>query len=78
MLKTKLTYSYLLWYVSSYRGEDYVAKGVRWPYRGEISSVPSTFSQNLEPEYITLNKDDTIAYIALQVNCTRPAVCVIT
>ncbi len=50
------------------RALDYFARGVRWPYRGELSENPTTFSQSIEPEYITLNTDDTKAYICLQDN----------
>ncbi|XP_033642109.1 mesenchyme-specific cell surface glycoprotein-like [Asterias rubens] len=50
------------------RAQDYLERGVRWPYRGEISETPTVFSQSIEPEYITLNGDDTKAYICLQDN----------
>ncbi|XP_022096908.1 uncharacterized protein LOC110982645 [Acanthaster planci] len=50
------------------RASDYVARGVRWPYRGQLSENLTSFSQSLEPEYITINKDATKAYICLQEN----------
>ncbi|XP_070560956.1 mesenchyme-specific cell surface glycoprotein-like [Ptychodera flava] len=48
--------------------EEYLAKGVRAPLMGQLPSLPSTFSQNMEPEIAALNMDDTIAYVALQEN----------
>ncbi|XP_077998497.1 mesenchyme-specific cell surface glycoprotein-like [Glandiceps talaboti] len=50
------------------RTEEYVARGVRAPLMGQLTFVPSTFSQNMEPEYAALNEDDTTAYIVLQEN----------
>eukprot|EP00057_Strongylocentrotus_purpuratus_P018885 XP_011673359.1 PREDICTED: mesenchyme-specific cell surface glycoprotein [Strongylocentrotus purpuratus] len=50
------------------RADDYVARGVRYSYRGQLDGVNHTFSQNLEPEYITYNYDDTKAFVALLKN----------
>ncbi|XP_038076297.1 uncharacterized protein LOC119744441 [Patiria miniata] len=50
------------------RASEYVERGVRWPYRGELSQSPTNFSQSMEPEYITFSKDETKAYICLQEN----------
>ncbi|XP_011675431.2 mesenchyme-specific cell surface glycoprotein isoform X2 [Strongylocentrotus purpuratus] len=44
------------------RAAEYEAKGVRYSYKN------STFSQNLEPEYVAISSDDSTAYIALQEN----------
>lgn len=41
--------------------------GVRWSFRN-ISSAATQFSQDLEPEYITVNDEGTKAYVALQVD----------
>ena len=51
------------------RVNDYVNRGVRNVYKGQISTrnVP-TFSQDLTPEYIVLNEEGTKAYVCLQVN----------
>ena len=45
-----------------FRADEYVSRGVRYIYR------ESTFSQDLEPEYIQISRDDTMAYIMLQVS----------
>ncbi|XP_053390949.1 uncharacterized protein LOC128553792, partial [Mercenaria mercenaria] len=37
--------------------------GVRWIYKGDNN----TFSNDIEPEYISFNVDESKAYIALQV-----------
>ncbi|XP_063965804.1 mesenchyme-specific cell surface glycoprotein-like [Lytechinus pictus] len=50
------------------RADEYVARGVRYPYRGELDGASDTFAQNMEPEYITYNHDDTKAFVALQEN----------
>nr|UYM80488.1 shell protein 2B [Novocrania anomala] len=50
------------------RADEYVARGVRWVYRGQGTNNATRFSQDLEPEYITLSKDESMAYIALQEN----------
>nr|XP_054768930.1 mesenchyme-specific cell surface glycoprotein-like [Lytechinus pictus] len=44
------------------RAAEYEARGVRYPFKN------STFSQNLEPEYVAISSDDSTAYIALQEN----------
>ncbi|KAJ8320632.1 hypothetical protein KUTeg_002219, partial [Tegillarca granosa] len=46
------------------RWQEFVAKGVRYIYRENGNS----FANDLEPEGITLNADETIAYVALQTN----------
>ena len=46
--------------------DEYAARGVRWVYRGEPGS-PNRLSEELEPEYVTLSKDETKAYVGLQV-----------
>nr|XP_054768656.1 mesenchyme-specific cell surface glycoprotein-like [Lytechinus pictus] len=50
------------------RADEYVGKGVRYSYRGQLDDGEHTFSQNMEPEYITYNKNNTKAYVALQKN----------
>ncbi|XP_011675784.2 mesenchyme-specific cell surface glycoprotein isoform X2 [Strongylocentrotus purpuratus] len=50
------------------RSDEYVARGVRYPYHGELDGANDTFAQNLEPEYITYNYDDTKAFVGLQEN----------
>ena len=49
------------------RADDYISRGVRWVWRGEGAGISNTFSQDLEPEYVALNKDESKAYISLQV-----------
>ncbi|CAH1778675.1 unnamed protein product [Owenia fusiformis] len=44
------------------RWNEFVAKGVRYVFRN------STFSQDLEPEFMAINSDETIAYVSLQEN----------
>ncbi|XP_072036605.1 mesenchyme-specific cell surface glycoprotein-like [Amphiura filiformis] len=60
------------------RADEYETKGIRRGYKGEISSMPSTFSQSLEPEYVTFNEDESKAYIALQENNAIAEVNVLT
>ncbi|CAH1230731.1 Hypp331 [Branchiostoma lanceolatum] len=50
------------------RQHEYAARGVRWVYRGEEAGVPNRLSEELEPEYVTLSKDETKAYVGLQEN----------
>ncbi|XP_072174718.1 mesenchyme-specific cell surface glycoprotein-like [Diadema setosum] len=50
------------------RADEFVERGVRYPYRGQLNNGSDTFAQNLEPEYITFNSNDTMAYIGLQEN----------
>nr|XP_054768551.1 mesenchyme-specific cell surface glycoprotein-like [Lytechinus pictus] len=43
--------------------------GVRAPYKGYLSGDSyNTFSQNMEPEYISISEDDRTAYVCLQEN----------
>ncbi|XP_077866854.1 mesenchyme-specific cell surface glycoprotein-like [Saccoglossus kowalevskii] len=48
------------------RADQYVSNGVRAPMMGQVPQISSGFSQNMEPEYVAFNEDDSIAYIALQ------------
>ncbi|XP_019614604.1 PREDICTED: mesenchyme-specific cell surface glycoprotein-like [Branchiostoma belcheri] len=50
------------------RQDEYAARGVRWVYRGEEIGIPNRLSEELEPEYVTLSKDETKAYVGLQEN----------
>ncbi|XP_002739468.1 mesenchyme-specific cell surface glycoprotein-like [Saccoglossus kowalevskii] len=50
------------------KADEYVANGVRWIYHGEGSGQMTTFSQDLEPESMTLSEDETTAYVVLQEN----------
>ncbi|XP_070560955.1 mesenchyme-specific cell surface glycoprotein-like [Ptychodera flava] len=50
------------------RANEYVENGVRAPLMDRFSFLPSNFSQNMEPEYVAINKDNSIAYIGLQEN----------
>ena len=45
------------------RIESLEEEGVRFVFRGNNN----TFANDVEPEYITLNSDETKAYISLQV-----------
>ena len=53
------------------RAGEYVQKGVRWVCSGNTgdSNEPiNTFSQDMEPEYVSMNEDDSIAFVVLQVS----------
>ena len=58
----------MLAYVS--RADEYIARGVRWVYRGEGANITTTLSQDLEPEYVTINGDESRAFITLEVSIT--------
>jgi hypothetical protein len=45
-----------------------VRRGVRWAYHGERSGERTRFSQDIEPEWISLSPDEKTAYITLQEN----------
>lgn len=49
------------------RYESLAASGVRYIYQGTTDN-PNTFSNDIEPEYVEFNKDETKAYITLQVS----------
>ncbi|XP_078679646.1 mesenchyme-specific cell surface glycoprotein-like [Branchiostoma floridae x Branchiostoma belcheri] len=51
-------------------GDFYESSGVRWLLKGlaASSNFTSNFYRTLEPEYITLNEDESKAYICLQTN----------
>ena len=49
------------------RADEYINKGVRQQYKGELGLTPNTLSQCLELEYVTFNENEDLAYIALQV-----------
>lgn len=50
--------------LSILRTEELVQKGLRFVYRENNN----TLSRDLEPEYITLNEEETMAYVCLQVS----------
>lgn len=52
--------------IYSNRFDELAESGVRWIYRGVNNS--NTFSNDIEPEYITFNTDQSKAYISLQVS----------
>nr|XP_006822392.1 PREDICTED: mesenchyme-specific cell surface glycoprotein-like [Saccoglossus kowalevskii] len=49
------------------KADEYVANGVRWIYHGEGSGQMTTFSQDLEPESLTISEDEKTAYVVLQI-----------
>ncbi|XP_056022310.1 mesenchyme-specific cell surface glycoprotein-like [Ostrea edulis] len=51
------------------KDEDYMRNGVRYVFRGDHDKgVVNTFSQDLEPESITISNDDRFAFISCQRN----------
>ncbi|XP_066303691.1 mesenchyme-specific cell surface glycoprotein-like [Branchiostoma lanceolatum] len=51
------------------RAEEYVSRGVRWVFRGfPEDDEEFHLSQELEPEYVTFNRDETKAYVVMQEN----------
>ena len=61
--------SYLFYFIIlQYRIHEYVKRGVHLSFPGNGDFHPSpAFSRDLEPEYVTLNKGETHAYVTLQV-----------
>ena len=64
-----------------HRFQELAQTGVRWVYRGGNTK----FSDDLEPEYVTLNDDQTKAFVGFQVKfasdfcirlSVRPSSCV--
>jgi hypothetical protein len=52
----------------AYRVSEYVAKGVRYIFRGDpANGIHSSLSQDLEPESVVIDNADRYAYISLQV-----------
>nr|XP_034312879.1 mesenchyme-specific cell surface glycoprotein-like [Crassostrea gigas] len=48
---------------------DYITKGVRYVFRGNHSAgIVNTFSQDLEPESVTISNDDRFAFVSCQRN----------
>ena len=43
-------------------------QNVRHPYKGQMDGAQHSFSQSVEPEYVTMDLNQQIAYISLQVN----------
>ncbi|XP_062575707.1 mesenchyme-specific cell surface glycoprotein-like [Saccostrea cucullata] len=51
------------------RVTDYINNGVRYVFRGDHSAgIVNTFSQDLEPESVTISNDDRFAFISCQRN----------
>lgn len=53
-------------YFGPYRYDILKGSGVRFVYQG-TETDPNSFSNDLEPEYIEFNTDESKAYITLQV-----------
>ncbi|XP_062575708.1 mesenchyme-specific cell surface glycoprotein-like [Saccostrea cucullata] len=48
---------------------DYINNGVRYVFRGDHSAgIVNTFSQDLEPESVTISNDDRFAFVSCQEN----------
>merc|ERR1712179_75067 len=51
------------------RAQEFVNRGVRWVFRGDRDeNLLNTFSQDLEPEDITISPDDRFAFISFKEN----------
>nr|XP_002733636.1 PREDICTED: mesenchyme-specific cell surface glycoprotein-like [Saccoglossus kowalevskii] len=50
------------------RKQKYLEAGVRAPLLGQFPNISTSFSQNMEPEYIAFNEKQTTAYVTLQEN----------
>ncbi|XP_061168866.1 mesenchyme-specific cell surface glycoprotein-like [Saccostrea echinata] len=51
------------------RVTDYINNGVRYVFRGDHSAgIINTFSQDLEPESVTISNDDRFAFVSCQRN----------
>lgn len=51
-----------------YRVVDYITNGVRYVFRGDHGvGIVNTFSQDLEPESVTISNDDRFAFVSCQV-----------
>ena len=51
-----------------FRVVDYITNGVRYVFRGDHGAgIINTFSQDLEPESVTISNDDRFAFISCQV-----------
>ena len=61
LLLSSLFYILIIFFI---RFAELEKTGVRWVYRGNNN----TFANDIEPEYIAFNSDESKAYICLQVN----------
>ena len=60
--------------LASNRAELYKAELIRQPYTGQMGdNNANTFSQGLEPEYVTFDPQVPVAYISLQVRMAQGA-----